>query len=77
MLTRQLDEAGRLRTKRLICIQQSVPATLRPFSGGLDTFYAVEESVVDPGAKTLELTTRNVSFSRIVVRYVTGDSSSD
>ena len=67
VLSRTLDEAGRLRTKRLMCVQQSVPHALRPFARGLDTFYAVEETVVDAQAQTLELTTRNISFSRMVV----------
>jgi len=67
VLSRTLDDEGRLITKRLMCVQQSVPASLRPFSRGYDTFYAVEETVVDANNKILQLTTRNVTFSRVVV----------
>lgn len=67
VLSRTLDESGRLRTKRLMCVQQPVPTSLRPFSRGLDTFYAIEETMVDANEQVLELHSRNVSFARMVV----------
>ena len=71
ILSRSLDEQGRLRTKRLMCVQQPVPAALKAFTRGMDLYYAIEDTVVDPQAKTLELSTRNMSFSRVVVRLPT------
>lgn len=68
VLSRTVDERGRLRSKRLVCVKQSVPRVLRPFvtDTRIDTHYAVETSCVDPAAQTIELETRNLSFSRLV-----------
>ena len=68
VLDRRINEQGQLVTRRVICVQQRVPWALQSFTGGLDRFYALEETVIDAKQETLSLKSTNLSFSRIMVR---------
>lgn len=61
MLSRKIDEQGRLLTKRLHVIYQEIPAFLKAIVGNVVT-YGGEESIVDPNSQTVEIRSRNLSF---------------
>ena len=61
MLSRKIDEQGRLLTKRLHIIYQEIPAFLKAIVGNVVT-YGGEESIVDPNSQTVEIRSRNLSF---------------
>ena len=64
VLSRRIDQEGRLVTKRLHVVYQEVPAFIRAIMGDMVS-YAGEESVVDPKTKTLTLRTKNISLDCI------------
>ena len=64
VLSRRIDEQGRLVTKRLHVVYQEVPYFIRAILGNMAS-YAGEESIVDPKTKTLTLRTKNLSMSCI------------
>jgi hypothetical protein len=68
VLSREIDENGILKTKRLMCVKQEVPRVLKPLviDTRLDTFYALETCEVDAKDQILTLKTRNLSFARIL-----------
>ena len=59
VLSRFITEQGNLITRRLMYVQQDVPTPLKPFSSGLDNFLAIEETIVNPKQKVLQLRTQN------------------
>mmetsp|Transcript_15522 Transcript_15522/g.25407 ORF Transcript_15522/g.25407 Transcript_15522/m.25407 type:complete len:231 (+) Transcript_15522:34-726(+) len=66
VLERYVDDDGILHTRRLMCIEQKLPALLKQFSGGMNTYYALETSTVDQKNKVLELRTENLTFSSML-----------
>ena len=61
VLSRKIDEKGRLLTKRLHVIYQEIPSFLKAIVGNVVT-YGGEESIVDPKSQTVEIRSRNLSF---------------
>lgn len=67
ILSREYDsDSGVLKTKRLMCVEQKVPRSLLMFVKGADRFYAIEETTIDSNNREMYLTTKNLSFSRIL-----------
>mmetsp|Transcript_7099 Transcript_7099/g.14264 ORF Transcript_7099/g.14264 Transcript_7099/m.14264 type:complete len:249 (-) Transcript_7099:80-826(-) len=66
VLDRTVDEKGRLRTTRIMCVQQPVPRVLQKLAGNSDTYYAVERSIVDPESKVLILDTQNITYDGVL-----------
>jgi len=65
VLSREVDVRGRLRSTRLMCVQQPIPALLRRFAAS-DHSFALEESVVDPVRQEMIITTRNITFDGVL-----------
>jgi len=63
VLNRYVDTNHKLHSKRLICIEQSVPTILKRFSHGLESYFAVETSLVDAKTQVMVLETSNITFS--------------
>ncbi len=61
VLSRYLDDNGVLHTRRLMHIEQALPSLLKRFSGGLDSYFAIEYSTVDPKNQLMILQTRNLT----------------
>ena len=82
ILTREYDsDSGVLTTKRLMCVEQKVPRSLLMFVKGADRFYAIEETKIDASNKEMHLTTKNLSFSRIlnatsIASYISSENNS-
>lgn len=67
MLDRAIDpDTGVLTTKRLICMKGSGPTWLQNLMG-TSLLYFVEEATVDPRTQTMVLSSKNVSFSNLLV----------
>jgi len=67
VLSRSVDDAGRLSTRRLVVAQLKVPAILASFvARRIDSWYAIEDTVMDAKARQLQVTMRNVSYGRVV-----------
>ncbi len=61
VLSRYLDANGVLHTRRLMHIEQALPSLLKRFAGGLDSYFAIEYSTVDPKNRLMILQTRNLT----------------
>jgi len=58
---------GKLHTRRLIACANPVPAFWRRVFGGLPAeTYMLEESIVDPVRRTMEMTTRNITLKNVL-----------
>ena len=58
---------GKLHTRRLISCANPVPAFWRRVFGGLPAeTYMLEESIVDPVRRTMEMTTRNITLKNVL-----------
>jgi len=67
VLNRSVDDAGRLSTRRLVVAQLKVPTILASFvARRIDSWYAIEDTLVDAKARQLQVTMRNVSYGRVV-----------
>jgi len=66
ILSREVVD-GKLHTRRLISSANPVPSLFRRVFGGLPAeTYMLEESVVDPVRRTMEMTTRNITLKQIL-----------
>ncbi len=63
MLSRSIDEEGRLITKRLHVIYQRLPHFITALFGNI-TVYGGEETIVDPKNRTLTVRSKNLSFTK-------------
>mmetsp|Transcript_9369 Transcript_9369/g.10678 ORF Transcript_9369/g.10678 Transcript_9369/m.10678 type:complete len:228 (+) Transcript_9369:176-859(+) len=66
VLNRYVDSNGVLHTRRLIHMDQKVPSILQRFSGGVDSFFALEDSTVDPQKREMVLKTRNLTYGSLL-----------
>jgi len=66
VLERCVDDNGVLYTRRLIHMEQKVPSILRKFHMGSESFFAIEDSTVDPKAKRMVLKTRNITYGSLI-----------
>lgn len=60
------EETGVLTTKRLMCVEQKVPKSIKMLVKSADRYYAIEETRIDANNRVMTLTTRNVSFGRLL-----------
>ena len=66
ILSREVVD-GKLHTRRLIASANPVPAMFRRMFGGLPAeTYMLEESVVDPVRRTMEMKTRNITLKQLL-----------
>jgi hypothetical protein len=66
ILSREVVD-GKLHTRRLISSANPVPAMFRRMFGGLPAeTYMLEESVVDPVRRTMEMKTRNITLKQLL-----------
>lgn len=65
IIERYIDREGKLRTKRLLLKVSSVPSWGRSLIN-VPEAYIIEESVVDPLAASMSMTTSNLSFSALM-----------
>ena len=66
ILSREVVD-GKLHTRRLISSANPVPALFRRLFGGLpDETHMLEESVVDPVRRTMEMRTRNITLKQVL-----------
>ncbi|KAM6340769.1 PRELI domain containing protein 3B isoform 2-T3 [Alca torda] len=67
VLQRQVDAGGKLHSHRLLSTEWGIPAIVKSLIGTCRTkTYVQEHSVVDPVKKTMELKSRNISFTNLV-----------
>ncbi|XP_053561261.1 PRELI domain containing protein 3B [Bombina bombina] len=67
VLDRQVDSTGKLHSDRLLSTEWGMPSLVRSIIGTCRTnTYIQEHSVVDPVAKTMELTSTNITFTNLV-----------
>ena len=67
VLNRSVDELGRLSTRRLVVAQLTVPKILSSFvARRIDSWYAIEDTLVDPQLRNMDVTVRNISYARVV-----------
>ncbi|KAJ1495725.1 PRELI-like family-domain-containing protein [Baffinella frigidus] len=66
VLERRVDEDDRLHSRRLLTMYGQLPAVLRPLFGP-KPLYLVEEVIVDPKRRELEIRTRNINFNNVFV----------
>lgn len=68
VLERHVDAKGILHSKRLIYIKQSLSEISHLFTTltKLDSYFAIEQSAIDPQEKTLKIETNNITFRSIV-----------
>ena len=82
VISRHIDEDGRLHSTRLLSLFARMPLVLRALLGGATRpFYLLEESIVDVHTQRMHVRTRNVNLDHIclsqsVSRYAAADANS-
>ncbi|XP_073708360.1 PRELI domain containing protein 3B [Garra rufa] len=67
VLDRNVDQQGRLHSKRLLSTEWGLPSIVKTIIGNTRTCtYIKEHSVVDPKEKTFELQSSNITFTNLV-----------
>ncbi|KAG8447169.1 hypothetical protein GDO86_014581 [Hymenochirus boettgeri] len=67
VLNRHVDSSGKLHSDRLLSTEWGMPSIVRSIIGTSRTkTYIQEHSVVDPAEKTMELKSRNITFTNMV-----------
>lgn len=66
VLNRKVNANGELVSTRIMCVEQPVPAVLRPLASNSTKFYAVEETVFAPSRKSFQLRTCNLTYDRVI-----------
>ncbi|XP_013860219.1 PRELI domain containing protein 3B [Austrofundulus limnaeus] len=67
VLDRNIDQQGRLHSKRLLSTEWGLPSIVKSLIGNTRTHtYIQEHSVVDPKEKTFELKSTNITFTNMV-----------
>jgi hypothetical protein len=67
VLHREVDSSGRMSSRRLLIAQLAIPKILTSLvTRRIDSWYAIEDTVVDPKLRLHNVTIRNLSFSRLV-----------
>ncbi|XP_043977917.1 PRELI domain containing protein 3B isoform X3 [Gambusia affinis] len=67
VLDRNLDQQGRLHSKRLLSTEWGLPSIVKSLIGNVRTCtYIQESSIVDPKEKMFELQSSNITFTNMV-----------
>ncbi|XP_043945914.1 PRELI domain containing protein 3B isoform X2 [Protopterus annectens] len=67
VLERHVDATGKLHSSRLLSTEWGIPSVVKSLIGSNRTWtYVQEHSVVDPAEKTMELKSRNITFTNLV-----------
>ncbi|XP_054879326.1 PRELI domain containing protein 3B [Poeciliopsis prolifica] len=67
VLDRNIDQQGRLRSKRLLSTEWGLPSIVKSLIGNVRTCtYIQESSIVDPKEKMFELQSSNITFTNMV-----------
>uniref|UniRef100_A0A803J8C6 PRELI domain containing 3B n=1 Tax=Xenopus tropicalis TaxID=8364 RepID=A0A803J8C6_XENTR len=67
VLNRHVDPSGKLHSERLLSTEWGMPSLVKSIIGASRTkTYVHEHSVVDPGEKTMELKSSNITFTNMV-----------
>lgn len=67
VLDRHVDTRGKLHSSRLLSTEWGIPSVVKSLIGSNRTWtYVQEHSVVDPVEKTMELKSRNITFTNLV-----------